>query len=497
MKTIEKIEANGDVHPMPGNLKLEAFRARLRGDAYAPGEAGYDGARSAWNLAADQHPSLVVMAEDAADVIAAVRLARERDLGVGVMATGHGAASLPHGGVLVNTSRMKGVRVDPEARTARVQPGVKWSDLIPKAQKFGLAGLLGSTSDVGVVGYTMGGGFAWLGRKYGFNADSVREAEVVTADGELLRVSAEEHPDLLWGLKGGAGNFGIVTSLEISLYPLTEVYGGNLFYPLEKAPEVLEHYARWIETLPDEMTTAVVFLNFPPIPEIPEPLRGRSFIAVRVCYSGKPAEAGEELVRPWREGFGEPLVDGVRTMPYAEMDSISMDPVDPLEVELHVERLGELSPEAIAALVEVAGANSGSPLIILEVRQLGGALACEPASPSAIGHRDSRFIMSAIGATPTPEMAEAVEAHLVRVAEAMRPFATGATYVNFLDLQRATPDRVRAAYPPEIWERLVDLKDRYDPDNTFRFGRNIPPSKVARRKVVPKGGATEDTNERE
>ena len=297
---------------------------------------------------------------------------------------------------------------------------MKWKDLIPEAQRFGLAGLVGSTSDVGVVGYTMGGGFAWLGRKYGFNADSVIEAEVVTADGELLRVNADEHPDLFWGLKGGAGNFGIVTSLEISLYPLTDVYGGNLFYPLEKAPEVLEHYARWIGTLPDEMTTAVVFLNFPPIPKIPEPLRGQSFIAVRVCYSGKPAQAGEELMRPWREEFGEPLVDGVGTMPYAEMDSISMDPVDPLEVDLHVERLEELSPEAIAALVEVAGAGSGSPLIMLEVRQLGGALAREPESPSAIGHRDSRFIMSAIGATPTPEMAELVDAHLVRVADEIR-----------------------------------------------------------------------------
>jgi FAD/FMN-containing dehydrogenase len=217
-------------------LELEELRAGLRGTAYTPGDEGYDGARSAWNLAADQRPALVVMAEDAADVVAAVRLARKRGLGVGVMATGHGVASLPHGGILVNTSRMKGVHIDPVARTARVQPGVKWKDLIPEAQKFGLAGLLGSTSDVSVVGYTSGGGFAWLGRKYGFNADSVKEAEVVTADGELVRVNADENADLFWGVRGGGGNFGIITSLEISLYPLTHVYGGNIYYPIERAP---------------------------------------------------------------------------------------------------------------------------------------------------------------------------------------------------------------------------------------------------------------------
>ena len=461
-------------------LELEG----LRGTAYAPGDEGYDEARVAWNLAADQRPALVVMAEDAADIVAAVRLARERGLGVGVMATGHGAASLPTGGVLVNTSRMKGVHIDPVAQTARIEPGVKWKDVIPEAQKFGLAGLLGSTSDVSVTGYTTGGGFAWLGRKYGFNADSVIEAEVVTADGELLRVSAEENADLFWGIKGGGGNFGIVTSLEFSLYPITHVYGGNIYYPIERAREVLEHYARWIETLPDEMTTAVVFLNFPPIPQIPPYLRGQSFVAVRGAYSGETPEAGKELMRPWYEGFGEPDVDDMRVIPYAQMDAISMDPVDPIAAHTHVERLGELTPEAIATLVEVAGADSGMPSEVLEIRQLGGALGRAPARPSAIGHRDSRFIMMGIGAIPTPEVAERVWAHHARVAEAMRPFATGATYLNFLDLDDASPERVRAAYSPDDWQRLVALKNRYDPDNVFRFGRNIPPSLATARSAA-------------
>ena len=454
---------------------LEKLRAGLRGAAYVPGEEGYGEGRQAFNLNAHQHPALVVMAAGPADVVAAVRLARERGLGVGVLATGHAVATPCDGGVLINTSRMRGVRVDPEAQTARVEPGVKWSDLIPEAQRFGLAGLLGSTSDVSVTGYTLGGGFAWLGRKYGFNADSMREADVVTADGELIRVSAYEHPDLFWGLKGGGGNFGLVTSLEFSLYPVTRVYGGNLYYPLERSAEVLELYSEWVETLPDEMTTAVAFMNFPPFPEIPEPLRGESFISVRGCYCGEPLEAGEELLRPWRE-FGEPQVDMFGMMPYAAMDMISMDPPDPLGAYTHVELLGDLTPQAIDALVKLAGAGSNSPLIALELRHLGGALARPPADLSPIGRRDSKFIMFGVGATPTPEVAQLVQANLARLAEEMRPYETGATYLNFLELDGASPERVRAAYSPEDWERLVELKDRYDPDNLFRFNRNIPPS---------------------
>src|ERR687889_2902145 len=461
---------------------LEGFRAGLRGAAYAPGEGGYDEGRQAFNLNAHQHPALVVAAEGAADVMAAVRLARDEGLGVGVLATGHAVAIPCDGGVLINTSRMRGVRVDPEAQTARVEAGALWADVTAETQLFGLAGLRGSASGVGVVGYTMGGGFAWLGRKYGFNADSVREADVVSADGELLRVSALEHPDLFWGLKGGGGNFGIVTSLEFALYPLTAVFGGNLFYSLEQTAEVLDLYVRWVETLPDEMTTAIAFMNFPPVPELPEPLRGGSFISVRGCYCGEPVEGGEELLRPWRE-FGEPLVDTFGVMPYQQMDAISMDPLDPLAFYTHVELLHELSPEAIEKLVELAGVESESPLAMLELRQLGGALASAPADLSPISRRDSQFIMFGLGISPTPEatpeVAQLVQKHLAYVAEEMHPYETGATYVNFLLLGDLTPERMRAAYSPEDWERLVEVKDRYDPHNLFRFNHNIPPSSSA------------------
>ena len=463
-----------------GGSALEALKDGLKGDAFAPGDGGYDEARAAWNLNAHQSPALVVMAEGAADVLAAVRLARHEGLGVGVMATGHGVAAPCDGGVLINTSRMRGVRVDPVARTARVEAGALWTDVIPEATAHGLAGLVGSSSHVGVVGYTMGGGFGWLGRKYGFNAASVREADVVTAKGELLRVSEEEHPDLFWGLKGGGGNFGIVTSLEFDLYPVTMMYGGNLIYPMDKAREVLEAYARWSADLPDEMTTGIAFLNIPPLPAVPEPLRGKSVIALHGVYCGERPEDGEEFFRPVREGLGEPIMDTLGVMPYAAMDSISMDPVDPMGARTHSEMLGDLTPEAIEALVEVAGAGSNSPLIVLELRQLGGAIARTPDHLNPMGKGDAKFILNGVGPAFTPEMAEGVRAHLARVAEATRPFQTGDTYVNFMDLEGASTTRVEAAYPPEDFEKLVALKDRYDPNNLFRYNRNIAPSKARR-----------------
>ena len=243
---------------------LETLRAGLRGTAHVPGEEGYDDASRAWNLAAHQAPALVVVAGGAADVMAAVRFARDAGMGVGVMATGHGVGAPCDGGVLINTSKMRGVRVDPVSRTARVEAGALWADVVHEAQPHGLGGLMGSTSHVGVVGYTMGGGFGWLGRKYGFNAASVREADVVTADGELVRLSAEDNPDLFWGLGGGGGNFGIVTSLKFDLYPVGTLYGGDIIYPMEKAAEVLDAYARWSADLPDEMVDGGGVPQHPP-----------------------------------------------------------------------------------------------------------------------------------------------------------------------------------------------------------------------------------------
>jgi len=381
------------------------------------------------------------------------------------------------------------------ARTAQVQAGALWNDVIPAAHDHGLAGLAGSAPHVGVVGYTVGGGFGWLGRKYGLNSASVTEADVVNAEGELVRSSADENADLFWGLKGGGGNFGIVTSLEFRLYPLATVYGGSVFYPVERAREVLDLYAHWSEGLPDEMTTAITFMNIPPLPHLPEPLRGRSVVVVKGCYCGERSREGVEMFRPVREGFGEPIIDTFREMPVAEMDKISMDPVDPLGLIQRAELLSDLSPEAIDALVRVAGAGSGSPLTILEIRQLGGALARTAKSLSPMGSGGARFSMNAIGATFTPEMAEGIKARIALLGEATRPFQTGETFINFMEEDPAG-DRVRAAYPPEDWERLVSLKDRRDPNNLFRFNRNIPPSPAGSEPAERLPGESEQTTEK-
>jgi FAD/FMN-containing dehydrogenase len=449
------------------------MRARLRGALLRPGDDGYDGARAAWNLNARQRPAVVVMAESADDVVAAVRLAHDEGLDVAVMATGHGTAAPWDGGLLVNTSRMTGVHIDPQARTARVEAGARWADVVPGAARHGLAGLPGSSTRVGVVGYTMGGGFGWLGRKYGFAAGSVTRAEVVTAAGELVTASADENADLFWGLKGGGGNFGIVTSLESALHPVERVYGGNLYYPIDRAREVLECYAGWSATLPAEMMSAATFRSFPPLPMIPEPFRGRSLIAVRAVYSGADLAAGERLLEPVREALGEPAIDTFAVISVAALDSISMDPVDPIGAHQHSELLRDLTPETIAMLVE---AGTDSPLVMLEARQLGGALSRRTPDLHPMGHSQARFTLNAIGVTPTPESALAVRNYLAHVAEAAAPHATGAAYLNFLDLDGATPQRVRAAYSAADWTRLVELKDRYDPHNLFRFNRNIPPS---------------------
>jgi hypothetical protein len=246
---------------------------------------------------------------------------------------------------------------------------------------------------------------------------------------------------------------------------------------MEKAPEVLDAYARWSADLPDEWSTGAAFLNIPPLPALPEPLRGKSVMALRGCYCGEKPEDGEEMLRPVREELGEPIMNTFGAMPVAALDSISMDPVDPMGARQHSEMLGDLSPEAIETLVELAGAGSESPLIVLEIRQLGGALSRTADRLSTMGKGDSKFIMNGVGPAFTPEMAEGVMAYLTRVAQATRPFQTGDTYVNFMELEGASPERVKAAYAPEEYERLVALKDRYDPQNLFRFNRNIAPSK--------------------
>ena len=304
------------------------LRARLRGAAVLPGDDAYDAARAAWNLNARHRPALVVLAESAEDVRCAVEFARTAGLGVGVLATGHGTGTPCDGGVLINTSRMRGVQIDPDARVARVEAGAVWHQVLEAAGVHGLTGLPGSSTTVGVVGYTLGGGFGWLGRRYGLAAHSVLRAEVVTADGRLITASPDQHPDLLWGLKGGTGNLGIVTALELALHPVRQIYGGNLYYPLDRAAR-RAGVLRAVEPVGAAGTDVGGHLPaLPAAASCPRVTPGNTLVALRGCFCGDPAD-GRALIDQARAALGPAQVDTFAEMPAASVAAISMDPVDP------------------------------------------------------------------------------------------------------------------------------------------------------------------------
>ena len=457
---------------------ITTLRERLRGTLLLPEDESFISAIRAWNLEARQHPAIVVMAACAEDIIAAVELANTLNIGVGVMSTGHGVGICCDGGLLINTSQMRGVQIDPLMQTATVEAGALWKNVIPAAYEHGLAGLAGSASHVGVVGYTLGGGLGFLARKYGLNATSVVSAEVVTAEGKLMRINAREHADLFWALKGGGGNFGIVTSLEFRLYPLTTIYGGAVFYPGEHARDVLQCYTRWTAGLPDEVTTAFAFMNLPPLPMVPEPLRGKSVVMIKGCYCGdQPEEKGPALFAPILQDLGSPVINTYSVMLVTEMDKISNDPVDPMGVLQFGCLLSEVEEATIDKLVKLAGPGSGSPLAVVELRRLGGAIQRQQQDMQLMGGGNAQYTFIALGAAATPQMAEKVNSYLTFLAAETKAYQTGENFLNFMEVN-PTPERVRSAYTLADWERLVALKQLYDPNNRFRFNHNIPPQAI-------------------
>jgi hypothetical protein len=452
---------------------IRDLKTKVRGEVLVPGDAGYDAGRAGFELSADQRPAVVVMVESAQDVISAVNFARERRLGIGVQGTGHGITRPANGGLLVNTSKMKTVEVFPSRSVARVEPGAKWKDLVPQVQPHGLVALSGSSTDVGIVGYTLGGGTSWFARRYGYAANSVISAHVVTADGRLRHASEKENPDLFWGIRGGTGNFGIVTSLEFRLYPVKEFYGGSVFFPAENAREVLQAYGGWVNGLPDTLTSRAVIYNLPPIPVIPEPLRGRWTIAVQGVFLGSETE-GADLLQPIRK-VAKPVLDTFAMMPYSKIDTIANDPQQPTAIVLQTETLRDISPQMIDSLLQGVRVGERSFVVQVEMRDLGGALAAFPANGSAVGCPLGKFWLNAIAMFRTPEEKTPATQEVARVKEAVEPFSTGRVFLNGLS-GVAGSARVRSAYSPENYERLVALKRRYDPDNLFRFNCNIDPS---------------------
>lgn len=448
---------------------LDDLRAQVQGEVLTPGDARYEEARRAWNLSVEQHPALIVVALQAADVAAAVRFAGKAGLGVAVQSTGHGIMRPADGNLLIITSRLIGLRIDAQNQTAWIAAGMKWGAVLEQAQAVGLAPLLGSSPTVGVVGYTLGGGMGWLARKYGMAVDSVNYFEVVTPDGQLVRASATENSDLFWGLRGGGGNFGVITGMEIKLYPVTTVYGGSLIYPAEHAKAVFTRYRDWIASAPDDLTTSIAIMNFPPIPAVPEFLRGRSAVMVNGCYAGDPAD-GEALVQSWLDWLA-PIASTFRTMPFSDVVAISNDPVDPLPGSSTGAWLRGLSDEAIDILIQYA---VSSPITKTEIRHAGGAIARVDRQANAYGNRESELLLNLIGMVPTHEARHTLHQYNTEFKRALEPHLTGGVYINFLEGDEARA-RTKDAYSPDAYARLAALKAKIDPDNRFRFSFHITP----------------------
>ena len=447
----------------------------FRGERLLPTSPGYDMARRIWNGAIDRNPACIARCTGVADVVAAVRFARERDLLVSVRSGGHGVGghALCDGGLVIDLSPMKGIRVNPAMRTARAEAGVLWGELDRETQLFGLATVGGIVTHTGIAGLTLGGGIGWLMRKHGATVDNLLSADVVTAEGELVTASEEENSDLFWAIRGGGGNFGIVTSFEYRLHPVGPiVLAGPVFHRLEDAPKVLRFYRELIAGAPDELTTIFDLSVAPPLPFLPEEVHGKPIVMVGACYAGSPDE-GAEVVRPLKQ-FGRPIADLLEPKPYMALQSM-FDPLVPHGWHRYWKsvELPPLTDDAIDTLVEHSSAPT-SPKSYTIVFQLGGALARVGEDETAFSQRDAAHNVN-INAVWTEEDPDA-ERHIAWARDffdAIQPHAGGRVYVNFLGEEGGS--RVRQAYGARTYERLVELKRAYDPTNFFRLNQNIQP----------------------
>jgi hypothetical protein len=454
----------------PGRAQIDRLRSAVTGQVYEAGDPALAAETLGANLTFAHTPAVAVAAETVDDVAAAVRFAAEAGLPVvAVQGTGHGSTCPIEDAVLINTSRLTGVDVDPAARRARVQPGARWAHVHESAEPHGLAGLVGSYTGVGVLGYTLGGGQSpILGRRHGFAADLVRSVDLVTADGELRHVDADTDPDLFWAVRGGKGSFGVATALEFDLVPVRRFYGGGMFLPWSAAPEVLHTFATWSLELPEEASSSVALLRFPPVPDVPEPLRGQS--VVQVCFSHLgDADEAERLFAPMR-AIATPIMDNVGELPISASDAVHMDPTDPMPFWYGAASVRELPPAGVDALLDAAWAND-SPLIMVELHRLGGALSRQPEVPNAVAGRDGQFFVFPLGLM-LPELAEIVPGVAETVLRAVDPWATEGTLLNFSGCG-LTAEKVRAFFPTAYQDRLLAVKRAVDPADMFRYGSGI------------------------
>jgi FAD/FMN-containing dehydrogenase len=452
---------------------LTGLRERLQGRLLTAGDADYEVARRTWNHRVNRFPGTIAQCLNPADIVIGVAHARAFDLLLAVRGGGHDVAGngMCDDGLVLDLSRMKGIQIDPVYRTARVEPGVVWGELDAAAAKHSLALTGGQISSTGVAGLTLGGGLGWLMRDGGLTVDSLVSLDVVNAEGELLTVNASSHPDLFWALRGGGGNFGVVTSFEFQLRPLGQIIGGTVAHPVERAVDVLEFFSAYAAQAADELTPMAYFFTAPDLDVLPAPIRGRALASIAVCYTGDHGRA-EPLLASLKK-FGPPLADRIQAMPYTQLQQLfDAGSLPGFQNYWRSWYLRPLSAEAIATIADYVQRVT-SPLSIVLLTPMGGAVRRVPADATAFGHRDAALVLEilakwddpAADATPHVAWADAF-------FEAMRPFSTGGSYLNFLGDEG--DERIRGAFSPSGYARLAAIKHTYDPTNFFRVNQNIP-----------------------
>ena len=451
------------------HVDLAPLRERHRGVVLGPGDLAWDGARQAWQLAVDQHPAVIAVPESESDVAAAVDFAREAGLRVAPQATGHNPGALAPrlaDALLLKTGRLVGVEIG--SRHARVGGGARWEEVVMRAQARGLAALHGSSPTVGVAGYSLGGGLGWLGRRHGLQANSVTAVELVTAGGEVVRADESTETDLFWALRGGSGNFGVVTAIEFELQPIAHVQAGCLVWDWHDSQRVLRRWADWTQEAPDDVTTSARIMQFPPLPAFPEPLRGRNVVMIDGAVVGDAGRA-DRLLRPLREL--SPELDTFATVPAAELRRLHGDPEEPITAGSDHRMLTELPPDAVDAFVAAAGPGSGSPLTLAELRQLGGALGRRPERHGALATLDAAFLTVAVAIAPDPDSADAGAAAAQRLSAALEPWTSERRYLGFT----SKPVDARLGFEPGAYGRLQRIKTAVDPDGVFLANHPIVP----------------------
>jgi FAD/FMN-containing dehydrogenase len=476
MNDVQMITLDGATIALSSDM-LMALRSQVRGNVCLQDEPGYDEARTIWNAMIDRRPGAVVRCRGASDVMRAVQLARDNGLLVAVRGGGHNIAgnAVCEGGLLIDLSPMRSVRIDPDQRTARVEPGVTLGEFDKEAQAFGLATPLGINSTTGVAGLTLGGGFGWLSRKFGFTVDNLISADLVTADAALAHANEVENPDLFWAIRGGGGNFGIVTSFEFKLHPVgPNLVSGLIVHPFARARELLDGYREVAAAAPDELTVWVVLRKAPPLPFLPAEMHGREILIFAVCYSGDPAN-GEGALAPLR-ALGEPIADVIGLQPYTNWQ-MAFDPLlTPGAFNYwKSHNFTALSDGLFDTLVDHVGTLPTDECEIF-IGQLGGASSRIPAEATAYPHRDANFVMNVHTRWRDRRNERAAIAWTRGLFEATRAHATGGVYVNFMPDDEI--ERVPGAYGSN-YARLAAVKAKYDPDNLFRLNQNVRPNAVA------------------